>query len=275
MTGHHTDENGNMALMNSMFDMSQFVVVLPVPDESSVTLASYFMQYILMKFGLCHLVVIDDGTPFKEAFIAMCQALNLNYDILAKRNHKGLSVEKFHRFLNKSVTIAAEERGTTNIFVPASIVAGYAWNSVPIGGTDILRSIPAIGRELKFPLDINLNAMPKLFQNNTNTTIEYIKLTESSRSFSSSILKILIEDRRIAHAERINNYRNLVVLHAGDIVMARTAIQSDIFKHKVTMLSYSVRSPFQMIRNTGLGNYFVRKLNKPDSPELKFMAYDL
>ena len=66
-----------------MYDMSQFVVVVPVPDESSVTLASYFMQYVLMKFGLCHLFVLDDGIPFKGAFIAMCQALNLNYDILA------------------------------------------------------------------------------------------------------------------------------------------------------------------------------------------------
>ena len=69
-----------------------------------------------MKFGLCHLVVLDDGTPFKEVFIAMRQALNLNYDIFAKWNHKGLSVEHFHCFLNTSVTIAAEERGTTNIF---------------------------------------------------------------------------------------------------------------------------------------------------------------
>ena len=137
--------------MNTMCDMSQFVVVVPVPNESSTTLASFFMQHVLMKFGICHLVVLDDGSPFKGAFIAMCDALNLNYDVLAKRNHKGLTVEHFHRFLNKSVTIAAEDRGTNDIFVPAGIAARYAWNSAPIDGTDILRSIPAIGRELHFP----------------------------------------------------------------------------------------------------------------------------
>ena len=69
------------------------------------------------------------------------------------------------------MTIAAEERGTTNIFVPASIAAGYACNSAPIDDTDILRRISAIGRELKFPLDINLNAMTKLVQNNSNATL--------------------------------------------------------------------------------------------------------
>ena len=62
----------------------------------------------------------------------MYQSLNLNYDVLAKKNHRGLSVKHFHCFLNKSVTISAEERGTNDIFVPASIVATYAWNSVVV-----------------------------------------------------------------------------------------------------------------------------------------------
>ena len=96
MSGHRTNNNGNIALMNTMCDMKQFVVVVPVPDESSVTLASYFMQHILMKFGLCHLVVLDAGTPFKGTFTAMYQTLNLNYDILAKLNHKGLSIDHSH-----------------------------------------------------------------------------------------------------------------------------------------------------------------------------------
>ena len=159
--GHMADQDGFKAPIKTMCDMTQFVVVVPVLVETSTTLDSPFMQHILLKFGMYHLVAIDDGAPFKRAFVAMCQALNLNYDVFAKRNHKGLSVENFHRFLNKSITIAAEERGTNDIFVPASIAAAYAWNSAPINGTDIIRSVPAIGRALYFPLDINLNAAPK------------------------------------------------------------------------------------------------------------------
>ena len=78
---HHFNPNGNMTLMNAMCDMNQFVVVVPVPDESSATLASYFMQYVLIKLGLCHLVVLDDDSPFKGAFIAMCDDLNVNHDV--------------------------------------------------------------------------------------------------------------------------------------------------------------------------------------------------
>ena len=46
-----------------------------------------------MKFGLYILVVLDYRSPFKGALIVMCDALNRNYDVLAKRNHKGLTVE--------------------------------------------------------------------------------------------------------------------------------------------------------------------------------------
>ena len=90
LPGHITDQNDYITLMNTMCDMTQFVVLVPVLDEASATLASHFMQHVLLKLGMYHLVVIDDDTPFKGVFVTMCQALNLNYDVLAKRNHKGL-----------------------------------------------------------------------------------------------------------------------------------------------------------------------------------------
>ena len=107
-----------------MCDMSQFVVVVPIPDETSVTFAIHCMQHVLIKFLLCHFVVLDDRTHFKGVFIAICKALNSNYNILAKRNHKGLTVESFNRFINMSVTIATEDRGTNNFF-PVDIEADY------------------------------------------------------------------------------------------------------------------------------------------------------
>ena len=61
-------------------------------------------------------------------------------------------------------------------------------------------------------------------------------------------------------------------MRLGDLVMARTAVQSNKNKDKVAKLSYTVREPFQIIRGTGKGGYIVRKLNKSDSPELNFMS---
>ena len=39
-------------------------------------------------------------------------------------------------------------------------------------------------------------------------------------------------------------------------------------------MCYTIRSPYHILRTTGYGNYIVRKLIKPDSFELKFVAYD-
>ena len=171
-----------------MCGMSQFLFVVLVPDEPSATLTFYCMQHVLLKFFLCYIFFLDDSTPFKEDFIAMCEALNLNHDVLAKRNHKDLTVEHFHRF----ITIATEEHNTDDIFVPAYVADGYAWNSVPINGTYILRSILAIGCEFHLILDISLNALPKLMRNNGQAILDYLKLTDSSRHFSTSILKFLL-----------------------------------------------------------------------------------
>ena len=118
----------------------------------------------------------------------MCEYLNLNYDILAEHNHKGLNFGRFHRFLKGIITIAAKERGTNNIFVLTSITTGYAWNSVPIDGTDILRSISATGREIHFLINIDINYLPNIIQNNTQSVLEYLKLVGSSYHFSSSFI---------------------------------------------------------------------------------------
>ena len=106
----------------------------------------------------------------------MCKALHINYNILAKRNHKGLLVEKFHRFINKAIAIATEDRNTNDVFVAAGVAAGCAWNSSPTDGTDILRSVPALGRELRSLLDIDLSALPPIVSNNADSVVSYYDL---------------------------------------------------------------------------------------------------
>ena len=85
-----------------------------------------------------------------------------------------------------------------------------------------------IGREIDFSLDINLNAVPELDQNDANDALDCLKLTDSSRNFISFTLKTIMEDYQTVHAECINNSRNIVVLHAGNIAINHKSIQSDI-----------------------------------------------
>ena len=99
------------------------------------------MQHVLMKFGICNLVVINDSTVIKGYFFGICQGLNLKYDIFSKGNFKGITVKHFYRFLNKSVTIAVEERGINDMFVPTIINVGCSWNSAHINGIYIYSEV--------------------------------------------------------------------------------------------------------------------------------------
>ena len=65
-----------------------------------------------------------NGTPFKGTYVAMYKTLDQNYDILAKRNYKGLTVEHSRRFLNKGVTIVTEDRQSNDVFILIGIAIG-------------------------------------------------------------------------------------------------------------------------------------------------------
>ena len=131
------------------------------------------------------------------------------------------------------MTIAVGDSKNLGFFIEAVIVAGYAWNSSPIDGTDIIRSIPAIGRELKFPIDIFSASFPLLTSNQADSVVKYLCLTHSSKHSATEILKRLIEDRRTVYHDRINNHRNIVSFVVGDVVMARREVQSNTSINKV------------------------------------------
>ena len=48
-----------------------------------------------MRFDVYHFIILDDGSIFKDLFVAICKALVLDYDIVTKRNYKGLTVKTF------------------------------------------------------------------------------------------------------------------------------------------------------------------------------------
>ena len=120
-----------------------------------------------------------------------------------------------------------------------------------------------------------MSALPPIFPNNADSVVSYLRLTNSNRYFASVILKVLVQDRRGVHTERINTNKNIVTMLPGDLVMDRTIVQSDETNNEIAKLFYAVRGPFQIIRDTGRGSYIVRELNRPDSPEFKFMSEDL
>eukprot|EP00978_Attheya_sp_CCMP212_P008208 scaffold19187_cov69-Attheya_sp.AAC.2 len=262
--------------MKCMCDMTQFVVVVPVQQTTTAYLARMFMEHVLMKFGVCAIVVVDEGSTFNPAFVDMCACLKLRCHVCARGNHKAVGVEHFHKFLNRAVTIVSNDRGTPAVFVEASVTAAYAWNASLIDGTEIVCSIPAIGHQLKFPLDIDLAPIPRLIANAAQPVVEYVRNLSRDVAFSRELIRILLEDRRTVHRERVNEGRHIVLYKIGDTVMARVQVASNATAGTVGKLTYRSHGPFEIVEDLlSFGAYTVRPLGKPDTATRKYHSANL
>ena len=207
-----------------MCDLTQFVISSSTTCIQSETLAQLFMVDVLLTFGVCSVVVIDDGSTFKGAFISMCTKLKINHWCLTCGNHRVNSVERCHRYLNKTQAIAGNDRCTNTVIIQNSKTSQYAWNSAPIDNTDITRSMAAVGREFRFPLDVDLSPTPTLNNCNNSGLFQYLRNVGSDAVFASSVLSTLIEERRATHQARHNRTKEPCALKVGDVVKAHTQI---------------------------------------------------
>jgi hypothetical protein len=273
--GKVCDKNGNNYCLNSMCDLSQFVVSSVTKDITARGLADLYMAEVILKYGISAVIVIDDGSPFKGMFSDMCKILNVTLWPLSRGNHKGLSVERYHRFLNKTQAIAGHSVGTHEVFSRNVRLSAYAWNSAPIDGTDIIRSFVAVGHDFRFPFDVNFSNTPSLNVDNAEL-FSYLRSMGQDSQFATHTLQILIEDRREAHRLRVNKLRNTDCgLKVGDVVKAHVQVQSDVSKGEVKKLSYSARGPFTIIDNLGHGSFLVQPYNKPNAATRKYKATEL
>ena len=59
-------------------------------------------------------------------FTVMWDIMNHKYDVKAKRNHLRVPAEKVVQFLNKTVSIASNDRPTVDVFVEIGVAADNA-----------------------------------------------------------------------------------------------------------------------------------------------------
>ena len=60
-----------------MCDMTQFVIPTTLFNVTSSDLVKAFMENVLLKFGICIVLIVDDGSTFMGIFIHMAKALNI------------------------------------------------------------------------------------------------------------------------------------------------------------------------------------------------------
>ena len=111
-----------------------------------------------------------------------------------------------------------------------------------------------------------------LASNNIYSTLAYLHLAHADHSFAPSILEILVEDRRVIYAERINDNRNIISYEESDLVISHTEVDSGTEKDCVGISSYQDTEPFWSVHHIDHESYFVQRLSSPHSSKIKYIA---
>ncbi len=135
-------------------------------------------------------------------------------------------VERLCRYFNKGLTIMCNEQDTVHVALESLLLLLYAWNSCPVPGTDISRSLVAVGQEFSFPIDFSSSKHWQLMSSPA-TVDTYSKQLATQLSACPKVVELLAREQRKWHRALFNSQRkDPRVYSPGEIVFARCATQS-------------------------------------------------
>ena len=225
--------------------MTSFAIAEDTVEQNSTVFASALMR-IWLRFGFSHTIVVDKDSKFLGGFQKTAALLMINIHVLSGENHDPMIVERICRYINSCLTIFCNERGNNRVALDLEgiIMSLYAWNSAPVIGTDLSRSLLVAGREFNFPLDFSteqhqlLTSIPLKVN---SFAADQARLLTCSRELA----KELIHFHRAYHSEHIIKMRpDPRVYSIGDHVFAKRAVKSDKKRGLVDKLMNEFTGPW-------------------------------
>jgi hypothetical protein len=131
-----------------------------------------------------------------------------------------MMVERVNQYLTKGLKIMTNERDSVRIALEAILLLLYAWNSCPIPGTDISRSLVAVGREFAFPIDYSTNKHWEL-TSSPSSVESYSKDLAICLAALREVAQLLVHEHQTYHCELINSHcPDPCIYSIGNIVFA-------------------------------------------------------
>jgi hypothetical protein len=184
--------------------------------------------------------------------------LQINLHVASGGNHDPVLTERFHVFANKSLSLFCNERDSIRVAAEGLQLCKYAWNSAPVVGTDISRSLVCVGREFKFPIEYTSAAHVNLSLDPSATT-SFAQVQETVLSQSREIFRILIHEHRAWHREYINSSRpDPLIYEVNDLVFARRSVRSDRNKGRVGKIMIKHTGPWKIVEKLHGSSYKIQ-----------------
>ena len=155
-------------------------------------------------------------------------------------------VQRVNWYLAKGLKIMTNERDSVRVALKAILLLLYAWNSCPIPGTDISRSLVAVGCEFAFPINYSTNKHWEL--TSSPSSIESYSQDLATRlSALREVAHLLVQEQQAYHRELINSRQTDPCFYSvGDVVFAQRAVHSNASKGRVDKLHYAFTGPWRI-----------------------------
>jgi hypothetical protein len=190
--GKHSGFEGSKVYLIGCCGMCGFPCLEPVAIPSATTFASAIMK-IQFRYGFCHTLVLYKDSKFFGVCREALDLLQINCHVLSGRNHNPMLVEHVNRYINKGLKIMTNERGSIQVALEAILLLIYAWNSCPIPGMDISRSLVAVGCKFAFPIDYLAGKHWELVSS-PNTVTTYSKDLAMRLAACRAIAELLVKE---------------------------------------------------------------------------------
>jgi hypothetical protein len=256
MAGRHSGFEGSETYLIVCCGMCTFGALEPVTGTNATTFASTIMK-IQLRYGFCHTIVLNKDSIFFCVCREALDLLKINCHILLGNNHNPMLVERICRFFNKGLTIMCNERETVRVILESLLLLLHAWNSCPVLGTDISRSLVAVGRKFAFPIDYSSGKHWQLMSSPA-TVKSYSKQLAVRLSACREVAELLVNEQRTWHRALINSRRRDPRIYSpGDIVFAWRATRSDASRERIGKLEYKFTGPWRIVESLNGGSYSI------------------
>jgi hypothetical protein len=134
----------------------------------------------------------------------------------------------------------------------------------PIPGTNISRSLVAVGREFAFPIDYSTNKHWEL-TSSPSSVESYSKDLAIRLKALCEVAQLLIHEHWAYHRKLINSrHPDPRIYSIGNIVFTRRAVWSDASKECIDKLTYPFTGPWQITASHKGASYELEHCNIPN-----------
>jgi len=97
--GKESGFEGSSHYLVACCGMCTFAAMEPITNANATTCASGIMK-IILRYGFCHIVILDKDSKFFGVCREALDLLNINCHVLSGDNHNPMIVERINRYLN-------------------------------------------------------------------------------------------------------------------------------------------------------------------------------